>query len=139
MASTRNPRRITMVVHAYYPLGEPRVEREAKAARDAGHAVEVLCLRGPDEPQRELVDGIAVRRLPVRHERGAGFARALGEYVAFTGLALAALLASGRPDVVHVHTPPDFLVLAALPLRLRDTRLLLDVHDLSPHMYEARF
>ena len=139
MASTRKQPRTTMVVHAYYPLGEPRVEREAKAARDAGHAVEVLCLRGPDEPRHELVDGIAVRRLPVRHERGAGFARALAEYVAFTVLALLALLFRRHPDVVHVHTPPDFLVLAAVPLRLRGARVLLDVHDLSPHMYEARF
>src|SRR5436305_1941778 len=48
------PRRhLFMVVHAYYPLAEPRVEREAKAARDAGIGVEVVCLRAPGEWRRE--------------------------------------------------------------------------------------
>jgi glycosyltransferase involved in cell wall biosynthesis len=129
-----------MLVHARYPVGEPRVEREAKAARDAGRDVEVVCLREPGEPRREVVDGIRVRRLPVRHRRGVGFALTLLEYVWFAALATVALGARRRaPAVVHVHTPPDFLAVAALPLRLRGATVLLDVHDLSPHMYEARF
>src|SRR2546423_877343 len=117
-----------MVVHAYYPIGEPRVEREAKAARDAGYAVEVLCLRSDGEPAVEVVDGIAVSRLPLRHQRGVGFVRALAEYAVFTLMAMVVLaLRRRRPYAVHVHTPPDFLVLATLPLRLRGARLLVDV------------
>jgi hypothetical protein len=42
-----------MVVHAYYPLGEIRVQREAKALIDAGFEVDVVCLRRPDEPARD--------------------------------------------------------------------------------------
>ena len=34
-----------MIVHAYYPLGETRVEREALALVDAGFAVDVICLQ----------------------------------------------------------------------------------------------
>jgi glycosyltransferase involved in cell wall biosynthesis len=129
-----------MVVHAYYPLAEPRVERQAKAARAAGYHVEVLCLRGDGEPARETVDGISVRRLPLGHVRGAGFARVLLEYLAFTVMA-AAVLAVRRtaPQVVQVHAPPDFLVAAALPLKLRGARVVTDIHDLSPHLYQARF
>ena len=129
-----------MLVHSYYPLGEPRVEREALAARDAGLSVEVVCLRAEGEPARATVDGIEVRRLPLGHERGASVGRILYEYLAFALMAAAVLtLRRRRPDVVHVHGPPDFLLAAALPLRLRGARLVLDIHDLSPHMYEARF
>src|SRR5207302_310643 len=59
--------RICMVVHAYYPIGEPRVQREARAARDAGYEVTVVCLRKRGEPAREMVDGLDVRRLRLRH------------------------------------------------------------------------
>jgi glycosyltransferase involved in cell wall biosynthesis len=38
-----------------------------------------------------------------------------------------------------VHAPPDFLVAAALAPKLRGARVVTDIHDLSPHMYEARF
>lgn len=129
-----------MVVHAHYPVGEPRVQREARAAREAGYEVEVLCLRGEGEPAREVVDGVAVRRLPLAHVRGAGVLRLVFEYVAFALLATAAVALRRRaPGAVHVHTPPDFLIVAALPAKLRGARVLLDIHDLSPHMWEARF
>jgi glycosyltransferase involved in cell wall biosynthesis len=134
--------RLCMVVHAYYPIGEPRVQREAKAARDFGYEVTVICLRQPGEAAVEQVDGIEVRRLPLSHARGAGLGRIAFEYLAFTLLAtimLATAAARRTYDVVHVHAPPDFLVLVGLLPKLRGARLLLDIHDLSPHMYGARF
>ena len=133
-------RRLTMVVHARYPVGEPRVEREARAAVEAGHEVEVICLRDPGEPARETIDGIAIRRLPIEHVRGAGLKRMLVEYIGFMVLAALTLaLRRRRPDVVHVHAPPDFLVATAIGPRLRGASVVLDIHDLSPHMYMARF
>src|SRR2546423_8729385 len=102
--------------------------------------VEVLCLRGKGEARLELVDGVTVRRLPVTHRRGAPLLRVLGEYVLFTVLPSVVLaLRRRRPDLVQVHAPPDFLPAAALPPRFRGSRIKSDVHDLSPHMYEARF
>ncbi len=130
-----------MVVHAYFPLAEPRVQREAAAARDAGFAVTVLALRGDGEPARETVDGIEVHRIRLSHRRGAGLGRILYEYVAFCLLAsmqLAAWSARDPFDLVHVHNPPDFLILAGLLPRARGARLILDVHDLSSHMFAVR-
>ena len=64
------------------------------------------------------------------------------EYLAFT--ALAAVKASKlarrrRYGVVQVHNPPDFLMLAAVVPRLSGARILLDVHDRAPDMFEMRF
>jgi len=131
-----------MVVHAYYPIGEPRVQREAKAARDFGYEVTVICLRQPGEAAVEQVNGIEVRRLALSHVRGATLGRIAFEYLAFTVLAtfiLSAAAARRTYDVVQVHAPPDFLILAGLLPKLRGARLVLDIHDLSPHMYGARF
>src|SRR5438105_4968531 len=78
---------LCMIVHAYYPIGEPRVQREAKAARDVGYKVTVICLRQAGEPRHEQVDGIDVRRVGLHHVRGAGLGRMIFEYLAFTFLA----------------------------------------------------
>ena len=132
-----------MLVHARYPIGEPRVQREAIAARSAGYDVDVLCLRSPGESPKETVEGIRVRRLPIRHARGAALGRILVEYLAFALLATLYLvldiLRRGRPAIVHIHAPPDFLAFAGLIPKLAGSRLILDIHDLSPHMYAARF
>jgi glycosyltransferase involved in cell wall biosynthesis len=131
-----------MVVHAHYPLGEPRVQREARAARDAGYEVCVLALRGEGERASELVDGVMVHRAPLRHRRGGGLIVILFEYLAFCLYAawwLAWRCLREPFDIVHVHNPPDVLVFSALGPKLRGASLLLDVHDLSSHIFGARF
>ena len=40
--------------------------------------------------------------------------------------------------IVHFHNPPDFLIIAGLLPRAIGCKLILDVHDLSPHMFAIR-
>ena len=130
-----------MVVHSHYPT-DVRVRREARAALEAGYAVDVISLRGEREPTREVVDGVEVRRLPLHHVSGGGTARMLYEYLTFALLATLMLVPAAvqrRYTVVQVHNPPDFLLIAGLLPRLFGSTLLLDVHDLSSHMFGARY
>ena len=130
-----------MVVHGDFPL-DPRVAREARAARDGGYEVDVVAMRRNGEPAREKVEGMRVYRLPFSHDRDAGFAGFLAEYAGFTAaatVAVARLAWKRRYDVVHVHNPPDFLVAAGLLPKLLGARLVFDVHDLSPDMFDMRF
>ena len=129
-----------MVVHGPYP--ESRVARESAAALDAGYEVDIIATRRRGEAAHEVVDGATVTRLPVAHVQGAGMARMLGEYFAFTALAagvVGARAISRRYDVVHVHAPPDFLIVSALIPRLFGSRVILDIHDRSPDMFSMRF
>jgi glycosyltransferase involved in cell wall biosynthesis len=130
-----------MLLHDYYPE-EVRVVAEARAAAAAGFEVDVIALRGPGEPPEELVDGVRVIRLPVAHQHGGGRLTLLGEYLRFTVLALVEAAKRSRPrryDVVHVNNPPDFLIVAALLPRLVGSKVVLDVHDLTPDMFMMRF
>lgn len=132
---------ICMVVHSLYP-DDPRVRREARAAVNAGHAVDIICMRAAGQRKSETMDGVRVRRLPVKHVPGAGLRRILSEYLTFATLAALVLIPPAlrrRYHVVHVHNPPDFLILAGLLPRLFGSRLILDVHDLSSHMFRSRF
>jgi glycosyltransferase involved in cell wall biosynthesis len=109
----------------------------------AGYEVDVVCMRRSGEPERELLDGVQIQRLPLEHERGGGLWAIAREYVGFTFLAaqrLTSLARRRRYRVVHVHNPPDFLLLAALPARLFfGSRLVFDVHDLAPDIFAERF
>src|SRR4051812_39762849 len=113
----KSRRRLCMVVHGSYPPAEPRVTREAAAAVERGYEVDVVAMRRVGEPKQEVVDGVRVIRLPLTHRRGGSFGAVLLEYAAFTILATAAvarLSARRRYAAVHVHNPPDFLIVASL-------------------------
>jgi glycosyltransferase involved in cell wall biosynthesis len=136
----RSRRRHCMVVHAYYPLGETRVEREAQALVAQGTAVDLICPRTPGQPARADVDGVEVYRLPVRRHDG-GLAVQLLEYLSFFILAffrLTSLHLQRHYDVVQVHNLPDFLVFVALIPRLTGARVIIDLHDLMPEFYAER-
>jgi glycosyltransferase involved in cell wall biosynthesis len=130
-----------MVVHGPYPVGESRVLREARAARAGGYEVDVLAMRLPGEPSREVVDGCSVHRLPHLTGRRRGVGGAAYEYLGFLALAAGWLLRSSvKPyDVVQIHNPPDFLFAAGLASRLRGTCLVFDVHDFAPELFELHF
>jgi glycosyltransferase involved in cell wall biosynthesis len=130
-----------MLLHDYYPE-ETRVASEARAAVAAGFEVDVLALRGQGEAEREILDDVQVIRLPVEHRHGGAALALLAEYLRFTALGIlhtAARSARRRYDVVQVHNPPDFLVAAALLPRLAGSKVLFDVHDLTPDMFAMRF
>lgn len=131
-----------MLVHSEYPLGETRVQREAQALVDRGFCVDVICLRQGDEPALGHFAGATVYRLPVRRDKRRGVTAQLLEYMTFLVLAffkLTALHLRQRYRVVQVHNLPDFLVFAALVPKLTGSRVILDLHDLMPEFFAARF
>jgi len=131
-----------MVVHARYPIGETRVEREARALVDHGYEVDVICLRAEQESARETIDGINIYRLPVKRRKGRGLIAQLLEYLAFFVFASLKLIALHRQrhyHVVQAHNLPDWLVFVGLIPRLTGARVILDLHDLMPEFYAARF
>ncbi|MFL5770357.1 MAG: glycosyltransferase family 4 protein [Chloroflexota bacterium] len=138
-AARRRP--VAMLVHAYYDE-DPRVRREAESLVAAGRPVDVFGLRRDGDAARGQLDGVAVHRLDVRRHQGAGIGTYLREYVAFTlraSWALAKAHRHRRYALVQVHTPPDALVFAALPLRLVGVPILLDLHEAMPEFFRSRF
>jgi glycosyltransferase involved in cell wall biosynthesis len=129
-----------MVVHAYYPLTETRVQREAEALVAAGYEVDVLCLRGDGEPARQRYRDVEVHRLPVAVDKRS-LARQFLSYLRFLGRATVALTRLHRRRSyasVQVHNLPDFLVFCAIVPKLRGVPVILDLHDLMPEFFSAR-
>jgi glycosyltransferase involved in cell wall biosynthesis len=120
-----------------------RVWQESCALRDAGYEVVVVCpkMRGYTAAY-ECLDGIHIYRHWISEEAG-GFIGFLREYASAllgeTRLAWKVWF-KHRPALIHLCNPPDLLFLVALPFKLLfGTRVIYDVHDVWPEMFEAKF
>jgi glycosyltransferase involved in cell wall biosynthesis len=132
---------VCMIVHAYYEE-DPRVRREADALIADGWEVDVFGLRRPGEGPRGVVAGVNLTRLPVRRHQGAGLPVYLAEYGAFLARSLWAAARAHRRRhyrLIEVHSLPDYLVFAALPLKLLRVPVLLDLHEAMPEFFRSRF
>jgi len=129
-------KRIGVLLYSYYP-SDPRPRRAAEAMVEAGAEVDLICLReDKQEPVRERISGVEVRRLPLGKNRG-GKMVYLAQYASFLTtcfFVIAWRTLFRRYDVIHVHNMPDILVFAALPARLRGARVILDLHDPMPEL-----
>jgi glycosyltransferase involved in cell wall biosynthesis len=140
-ASVGKPEVLILVENLPVPL-DRRVWQEARALRDAGYSVTVICpqMRGFNLPE-ETLEEIRIYRHPISGEAG-GFGGFLREYAtALWGETRLAWKAWRRHRfrVLHLCNPPDLLFLVALPFKLLGVRVIYDVHDLWPEMFEAKF
>lgn len=119
-----------------------RVWSEARALRDAGYVVSVICPKGKSAhtASYEILEGIHIYR-----HRSWEASSTLG-YLLEYGVALAAelylilkVLSRTRFRVLHGCNPPDTIFLLALLLRPLGVRFIFDHHDLAPELFEAKF
>ncbi|TDU66027.1 glycosyltransferase involved in cell wall biosynthesis [Prosthecobacter fusiformis] len=135
--------RILIIVENLPVPLDRRVWQEACALRDAGHAVTVICpqMRGYTQAE-EVLDGIQIYRHWISDE-ARGMRGFFMEYTtAIWGEFVCALKAwrRGGFDVIHLCNPPDLLFLVAFPFKLlAGVKVVYDVHDLWPEMFEAKF
>ncbi len=131
---------ICMPLYSYYPF-DTRVRRTANALIDYGYNVDVICLRGKDEKKFETYDDVKVYRLPMVHIRG-GYLRYLYNYGMFFMLSFLMLNSLDRKkdyDTLHVHSLPDFLVFITILQKLKGKKIILDLHEVLPEIFAARF
>jgi glycosyltransferase involved in cell wall biosynthesis len=132
--------RICIIRHYYYPE-DPRSRREAEALAAAGHHVDILTLRHSGEPAREVVNGVNVRRLPVKHYRGSVFhyAYEYGAFFVLSFLTVTFRFFRHRYNVVQVNSLPDMLVFVTLICKLFGARIVLDMHECTPELFCTKY
>jgi glycosyltransferase involved in cell wall biosynthesis len=136
------PSTLLLVENASVP-SDPRVWPEATSLRRAGWEVVVVCPTSfPRESERfEIVDGIEIHRFQGADSAGGavGFVREYALALVRMRETVRRLARTHRFDIVHTATPPDVLLLTARSLRRRGARTILDHHDLSPELFEAKY
>jgi glycosyltransferase involved in cell wall biosynthesis len=137
------PLRVLILVENLSVPRDKRVWPESLSLVEAGFEVVVVCPQGDGREAApfERLEGVEIHRYPVRFANGSTLSY-LREYVtALWHMSWLAVRLGGRRgfDVVHACNPPDLLLLAAVPLKLRGARLIFDHHDLVPELYQCRF
>jgi glycosyltransferase involved in cell wall biosynthesis len=119
-----------------------RVWQEARALREAGWRVSVICPATERFPaRREKIEGIEIFRhsLPIQARGMWGFFLEYG-IALFHEFRLLFLVQSNCGfDIIQVCNPPDLMFLVALPWKLFGKRLVFDQHDLCPELIEVKF
>ena len=120
-----------------------RVWNESRALTAAGWQVVIVSPQGRQrctEPY-EVLEGIEIHRYPLRPSNGGavGYLREYGQAMWRIRRLVRRLARTQRFDIVHACNPPDFLLLAALPLRRRGARFVFDHHDLVPELFRSKF
>ncbi len=119
---------------------DSRVQRQARALAARGHEVHCICLTAPER----IVVGDGVIRLyaiGARKLRG-GVGDYIFGYSRFFVAAFRRLTALQRLtplDVVEAHNMPNLLAFAALVPKLGGARVVLDIHDTFPELFETKF
>jgi glycosyltransferase involved in cell wall biosynthesis len=135
-------RRILIIVENLPVPFDRRVWQEARALRDAGCVVSVICPIGKGfEARYEILEGIHIYRhpLPLDARSALGYLREYGAALLYeTRLAWTVMFRHGF-DVIHACNPPDLIFLVALPFKLMGKKFVFDHHDINPELYEAKF
>lgn len=138
-------RKVLMLIeNASWP-GDQRVDNEAKALREQGYQVSIICPKMPTHPRNlksyDCIDGIHVYRyrLPWITSKYAAYLLEYGLALLMTfWLSLKILFRHGF-DVIHAANPPDLFFTIGLFYRLLGKKFIFDQHDLAPELFKVKF
>ncbi len=133
--------RACVVSQRAYP-GDARIHNQIKGMQEAGYEVDVLCTREPGKPNFSIEDEVRIHRLPSIPRARASKLRYVLEYASFFIPVLFTLLwfHLRRPyKLVMVTNLPDPLVFAALFPKLLGAKIVFDIRECSPEMFNDRF
>jgi glycosyltransferase involved in cell wall biosynthesis/peptidoglycan/xylan/chitin deacetylase (PgdA/CDA1 family) len=141
-ASRNTRKKVCMLVYSHYET-DSRVRRYAESLARRGDRVEVVALADGDTSLGQTaINGVTVHRLQQRQpdERQKWTYAFRQIRFLFTAARFLARRQSEVPyDLVHVHNIPDFLVFAAWRAKAGGAKLILDIHDIVPELFESKF
>jgi len=133
-------KRVAMVTYSPHPY-DPRPRRALNALVEEGASVDLICLASDNAPRREVLNGVNILRVPLKHQRGGIFGYGY-QYAAF--ILISSLVFAWRSlirpyDLVYVHNMPDVLVLSSLIPKTLGAKVVLDQHDPMPELMMTIF
>ncbi len=133
-------KKICMISQSTYPF-DPRVKREAEALEKKGYEIDLICLFAPGQPKTEIYGKITVYRIlkEVNQEKIYKYIFTSIMFFMYTFIKLQVLFSKQKYDVIQIHNMPDFHVYTALIQKLKGVPVILDIHDLTPELFESKW
>jgi glycosyltransferase involved in cell wall biosynthesis len=130
-----------MVAHSFYEC-DNRIRRYAEALVKRGDSVDVLAVGRPGHPRRTTISGVSVFRIRTRkidEKSNIDYFFKLILFLLYSFCALTWLHILHPYQLIHVHSVPDFEVFASVVAKLTGAKVVLDIHDIVPEFYAAKF
>lgn len=134
------PKRVLMIAQSFYDY-DARILRQVEILKNNGYEVEIICLNYQNRPKKEKVNDIIVHRILDKFDQNK-----IHNYILYSIFFLIKSLIlsiklhkKNKFDVVQVHNMPDYLVFAALYLKLKGIYILLDIHDLTLELFQEKW
>ena len=133
--------RVCFVAYKHYE-SSPRLIQFARALLADGHSVEVLSLGRPGQFKTGVVDSVRIHHLQTRVKNEHSSLSYLFRILRFICVAAVILTVMHlrRPfQLIYVFSVPEFLVFAASFPKATGVPVLLDIFDIVPEFYAAKF
>lgn len=134
--------KVCMLAYSFYN-SDARVRRYSETLVQMGHHVDVVALGRESSSNHEIIRGVNLYKIQKREKRSEK-----GKWSYFIRILMFLLKSSifvirlhlKKPyQVIHVHNLPDFLVFATFFPKLLGAKIILDIHDILPECYAAKF
>ena len=139
-ASETKTHRVCIMAKYHYPMYS-RLKQQARALAEAGMDVDIVCFQSKDQPKVEHQGRITVYRICREMDRD-GFLKYLWSTFCFmtaSFIKLQQLMINRPPDVLVVHTLPEYMVLTGILHKMLGKVVVLDVVDLSVELFESKW
>lgn len=133
--------KVCMVAYSNYST-DTRMRREVEALVERGDMVDLICLGERDEVNPEYKNGVRTFKISLPRYRGSNTRMYVSSYLHFfcaALLKLTRLQLKYSYQIIQVHTMPDFLVFTAIVPKLLGAKVIIDVHELTPELYQSKF
>lgn len=112
--------------------------REAKALKDKGFEVDIICLKQSTKETPQAFDGLNLHYIqsrPSSEKRITKYFLRLFLFYIKSIIALNYLWFVKKYDIIHITSPPDIIVFTAIIPKLFGAKIILDIHDIGPELY----
>jgi glycosyltransferase involved in cell wall biosynthesis len=133
-------RRVCMISQSLH--SDPRVRRQAEALADDGFEIDIICTaKNSSEEKVEKLGSITFYRVIVERKYEDVLRYVLQYFLffisAFFKLQYLSLIKSY--NLIQIHNMPEFHVFTAVFQKLAGVPIVLDIHDLTPELFECKW
>ena len=129
-----------LAVIAYTTLStDSRVLKECYAALEAGFTVDVYTLEHPENKIFSDFNIISSGRKQYKGNNKKYFINAYLRFFLFCLISLTRNYFKRKYSVIHFNNMPNFLVFSSIVPKIFGAKIILDLHDLMPEIFSAKF
>ena len=105
--------------------------------------VDVLCIKQKGQNKSININGVTYYRIPISYNKKDNKTVQISKITSFIILSFIKFFKLNKENnyqIIHVHNPPDFIILSAIPFKtFFNTKIILDLHDMLPEAVSSNF